>query len=269
MIRILTDASADITNAFLTNERLDIIPIQVTHKENVITDMKLDDFYKMLETTNEFPKTSQINPETYLDYFKKYKDDEIIYLSLSSKLSGTFSSANLARQMLEDEMDVSNIYLVDSEAATLQLAILVKIACELADNKKSAKEIVEILEEKKKKVKIRVVVDDLEYLYKGGRLSRASATIGTALNIKPILELKEGEIKVVTKARGLKKANKEMLNEIKEKNPENIIIGYGTKWDAYEIFKEQVDFPYVELQIGKIIGTHLGAKSYAIAYLEK
>lgn len=269
MIKILTDASSDITKNFLTSKHLDIIPIQVSHKENLITDMQLNDFYKLLETTDEFPKTSQISPEVYMDYFKKYKNDEIIYISLSSKLSGTFSSANLAKQLLEDEFDTSNIYLIDSEVATIQLAILVKLAIDLVKKGKTVKEIVDILEENKKKVRVRAIVDDLEYLYKGGRLSRTSATIGTALNIKPVLEIKNGEIKVVTKARGLKKANKVILDELKEKMPENIVIGYGTKWDSYEAFKSQIEIPYEELQIGKIIGTHLGSKCYAIAYLEK
>lgn len=264
MIKILIDNSSDIS---AKHKNLEIIPIPLTYKDKAITGIELNEFYALLENTDHLPKTSQISPETYMEYFKKYKDDEVICICLSSKLSGTFSSANLAKQLLEDEYDTSNIHLIDSESATIQFALLVKLALEDLDAGKSCKEILENLEKNKKAITLRAIVDDLEFLYKGGRLSRASAVIGSTLNIKPILEINNGEIKVVTKARGLKKANRTILEELTEKNPKNIIVGYGTKWESYETFKEQINRPFEELQIGSVIGTHLGPKCYAIAYL--
>lgn len=266
MIRILVDNSSDIleTNK---HKNLEIIQIPLTYKEKTITGIALNEFYALLENTDILPKTSQISPEIYMDYFLKYKNDEIICICLSSKLSGTFSSANLAKQLLSDDYDTTNIHLIDSESATIQFALLVKLALKDLDAGKSCKEIIENLEKNKKEITLRAIVDDLEFLYKGGRLSRASAIIGGTLNIKPVLEIKDGEIKVVTKARGLKKANRSILEELNEKNPKEIIVGYATKWESYDAFKEQIDRPFEELQIGSIIGTHLGPKCYAIAYL--
>lgn len=265
MIKILVDSSADILEN--SHKNLEIIPIPLTHKGNSITNIKLDEFYMLLENTDVLPKTSQINPETYIEYFKKYKDNEIICLTLSSKLSGTFSSANLAKQLLADECDVSNIYIIDSECATIQFTLLTKLVLKDLDNGESVKKILENIEKNKKNIKVRAIIDDLEFLYKGGRLSRASAIVGSTLNIKPILEIKEGEIRVATKVRGFKKANKTILDEMNTDKPKYIITGYTTKSDSYEEFKNQIDLPYEEIQIGPIIGTHVGPKCYAIVYI--
>lgn len=270
MIRILVDSACDLSEDYIkAHKNLEVIPIPLTHKNKTITGIDLEEFYKLLVETNELPKTSQINPEIYTEYFRKYKDDEIIYISLSSKLSGTFSSANLAKQLLEDEFDTSNIYLFDSESATISQALLVDIALSEIEKNKNVKEILNTLNNAKKKIKLRVIVDELDFLYKGGRLSKTSAVLGNTLNIKPILELSNGEIKVVAKVRGLKKANKTILEEFNEKNIEKVFLGYCTLWDSYDNFKNEIKLPFEEFQIGSIIGTHVGPKCYGIVYLEK
>ena len=270
MIKIIIDSASDINKDYLKkHSEIDIINIPLLHKEKNICDLSIDEFYNLIENDVELPTTSQINPETYMNYFKRYKNDIILCICLSSGLSGTYSSANLAKNMLEDEQDVSNIYIFDSESATMGEGIFVEIACESIQSGKNILEVINILEDSKKRIHFLAVVDDLSYLYKGGRLSKTENMLGTALNIKPILTIQDKKVCVFQKARGLKKANSIILNEIQKDNIDKLYIGCCKSWDSYDNFKHELNIPFTEFQIGSIIGTHTGPKCYGAIYLTK
>ena len=197
---------------------MELVPITVdfngtSYRDGI--DITSDVFYDMLTKSNEFPKTAQPSPQDYLDYFEdaKEKGDSIVYLCLSSALSGTYQSATLAKNMAEYD----EIYIVDTRTATLAIRLLAETACKLREEGKTASEIFETLETLKCKTKIVAALDTLEYLQKGGRLSKAAATIGELTNLKPLITVtEEGSIAVTAKALGRNKALVTLMKQIKE-----------------------------------------------------
>ena len=177
MLRVLTDSTADLPAALAQRMQVEIIPLQVTF-ENCETyrdglDLSPDEFYERLSECHKLPSTSQPSPEAFEKAFQDAKDagDEVIAILLSSKISGTYQSAQIAASLVDHD----KIYLIDGLSATLGNQLLVRLAVELRDEGRPAGEIVSILEEEKHKVRLLAVVDDLKYFRKGGRLSGAVA----------------------------------------------------------------------------------------------
>ena len=192
MIRILVDSSSDYTMEEIKNNGFHFVPLAVTLAGNTYRDgidLVPDQFYELLTTCKDFPKTSQPSPQDFAEIFEdaKEKGDEIICILLYSALSGTCQSAHLAKDMV----DYDGIYLIDSLAATVMIKFMGNYAEKLINQGLSAKEIVANLEAMKGKIKVAAGLDTLEYLHKGGRLSKASATIGELANLKPIITVTE------------------------------------------------------------------------------
>jgi len=208
MIRILLDSSADFSAEEAKVRNMELVPINITFGDkNYLdgVDINKDEFYELLTSTETFPMTAQPSPQDFLDIFEdvKEKGDQLIYLSLSSALSGTFQSATLAKNMAEYD----EIYLVDTLSATRAIRIMAEYACKLRDEGKTAAEIAAELDEFKSRVVIYAALDTLEYLYKGGRLNKAAAAVGELANLKPIITVNaEGKIAVPAKALGRNKA---------------------------------------------------------------
>ena len=178
MIRILLDSSADFSAEEVKTRNMELVPINITmngtnYHDGV--DITKDEFYDLLVSSEEFPMTAQPSPQDFLDIFEdaKEKGDQLIYLSLSSALSGTFQSATLAKNMAEYD----EIYLVDTLSATRAIRLMAEYACKLREEGKDAATIAAELEEFKSRVVILAAVDTLEYLQKGGRLSKAAAAV--------------------------------------------------------------------------------------------
>uniref|UniRef100_UPI004055A614 DegV family protein n=1 Tax=Agathobacter sp. TaxID=2021311 RepID=UPI004055A614 len=278
MIRILADSSADYTLEELQAREMDLVPITINFNENSYRDgldITRDTFYDMLTTSEEFPKTAQPSPQDFLDLFEdaKEKGDSVVCLCLSSGLSGTFQSATLAKGMAEYD----EIYLVDTLSATFAIRLLAEHACKLRNEGKTAAEIFEALETLKTKTKIIAAVDTLEYLQKGGRLSKAAAAIGELANLKPLITVSaEGTIAVTAKALGRNKALITLMKQITD-------CTIDTDYPIYSIYTlgdenaikleekaEAADIHVSErLQIGATIGAHVGPGAYGLIFIQK
>lgn len=278
-VQIIIDSTADIRRDRMEELGLDIIPMHVSFGEEILTDgVDLDnsEFYSRLRTAEELPKTSQISPATFYELFKKYTDngDEVFGLFLASKLSGTYQNSVIAAEMIQGE-----VYTCDSETATFPIAMLVEIAVEMRDSGKSAKEIYDEIEKLKKRMHLMATIDDLKYLYMGGRLSATKAKIATTLNIKPFATLFDGEISVLKSIMGKKKAVKALVqhaaHEVKIDERYGIRVGHADAPEQLEQFVAMLaeegitPKPSLAEGVGPTIGTHTGPGLVGYCYIEK
>lgn len=279
MIKIMTDSTSDIDLEYAKKLNIEVVPLKVIfgqkeYKDRV--DLQPEQFYDLLASSNSLPSTSQPSPQDYLDVYEKIKEnkDTLIVITLSSVLSGTYQSACIAK----DLVDYENIYIIDSLNATQGLRLIVEKAVQLRNNGLSVQEIVNAIEEYKTRVHIYAYVDTLEYFFKGGRLSKTSATVGTMLKLKPIVGLKDGQLDVFAKARGSVKATAKLIDIIKENGEidldEPISIGYTGDNQGLEKFENTLrnEFGFNDVIygfVGPVIGTHAGPGARLIAYVTK
>ncbi len=278
MIRILVDSSADYTAEEAKKHGLELVSINITmNGKNYLDGVELtrDEFYDLLVSSEEFPMTAQPSPQEFLDIFEdaKEKGDQLIYLSLSSGLSGTFQSATLAKSMAEYD----EIYLVDTLSATRAIRLMAEYACKLREEGNDAATIAEKLEEFKSRVVILAAVDTLEYLQKGGRLSKAAAAVGELANLKPLITVtQEGKIGVPGKALGRNKAISTLVKMVTEKDIDTtfpIYSIYSLGEENTEKFEQKLGKEGVRvtkrLQLGATIGCHIGPGAYGVIFVTK
>lgn len=269
-IKIITDSTAYLSKEYAKEENISIVPLNyVFGEENGKEPFpgEFDDFYDKLENTKLFPSTSQPSAGEFVSEFNKSFEegyDEIIAIVLSSKLSGTYNSALLSKDMLDDK----KVTIIDSLSAAANMRFLVEDAVEMAKSGKTSEEIEKHLNDKKMNMVIYLTTETLEYLSRGGRLSTVQSKLGNLLNIKPILELKNGELGLLDKIRGKNKA----LNAIIDKVPQDvrqIAICHVSNLEGAEKLRSILieKFPDIEIQIdelGPVIGAHLGPKGIGI-----
>ncbi|MBQ8634185.1 MAG: DegV family protein [Lachnospiraceae bacterium] len=278
MIRIIIDSSADYLKEEIEKKQMTLVSLTINLDERLYldgVDISRDQLYEWLMESQGFPKTSQPSPEVFLKHFKEAKEagDDVICILLSSSLSGTCQSAHLAKTMA----DYDNIYIVDSLSATHLIRFLGNKACQMRDAGASAKEIVETLEELKTRTKVIAAVDTLEYLCRGGRVSKAAATIGNLANLKPIITVNpEGEVAVIAKCVGKNKSLSYILNalqeyEIDENYPLYSIYSYGVE-NCIALEAKVVNAGYLlhsRKQIGATIGCHVGPGAFGVLFVHK
>lgn len=277
-IRIITDSTSDISQQQAKELGIIVVPLYVLFKDNQYADgidLQLDEFYQKLAESDTLPTTSQVTPEQFLAYFNEAKEngDSVIVITLSSLLSGTYQSAVIAK----DTCEYDNIYLVDSLNVTLGLQILVLSAVDMVAKGLPVDEIVQILETDKTKIHLYAIVENLEYLKKGGRLSSVSAFAGTILNIKPIIEVKDGKVGVAGKARGTTSAYGKLLQFLDQAGGINYskyhCVGYTGDIRNLDPFLEYTKGKIEETNrltspIGTVVGTHAGPGACGIAFFE-
>lgn len=278
MVRVLVDSSADFEMNEIQAMNLDFVSISVTLGEENFKDgidLNKDRLYEMLEGTELFPKTAQPSPADFVEIFEdvKEKGDEMIYFALSSGLSGTYQSATIAKNMVEYD----NIHLIDTLSATHVIRLMAEYAIRFRDQGMTAEEIVEKVESMKSRCRVVAAVDTLEYLCRGGRLSRAAATVGELANLKPIIAVsEEGTMKVLGKCIGRLKATSYLLKQLEEMGidteyPVYTIYSYGT--ENVEKLEEKLAKADVKVagrqQIGATIGAHVGPGAFGIVFVEK
>lgn len=193
-IKIITDSTADLPRDIIEEYDIEVIPLFVSFGDKVYKDgidIKLGQLFTKIEKENVFPQTSQVNPQRFYEHYKKYIDKgySILSIHLSSKMSGTYQSACLAKDMLDSD----NITIIDSNNVTSGLGLLVIKACKLRDEGLSIDEIVKGVKETIPHIKSVLAFETLDYLVKGGRLSKTAGFIGNVLGIKPILAVENGE----------------------------------------------------------------------------
>ena len=278
MIRILVDSSTDFSMEEVKNKSLYHVPLTISlNGQDYLSgeDLTSDQFYELLTAGEDFPKTSQPSPQAFAQIFEqaKEKGEEIICVLLSSALSGTCQSATIAKDMV----DYDGIYIVDSLTATIMTRVIVDYGLLLINQGKSAKEIVEALNALKSKVKVAAGLDTLEYLYRGGRLNKAAATIGELANLKPVISVtEEGTVSVIGKCLGKNKALQFILKTLngKELNtnfPLYTVYAYGSE-NTEKLEEKLAAEGYTvsaRLQLGSTIGAHVGPGAFGIIYVEK
>lgn len=271
-IQIVTDSTAYLPRELAREKEIEVVPLAVYFQEQVTNEGfpgEFEPFFEALKTSKDFPTTSQPSVEAFKTVYEKALncDKEIIVLVISSKLSGTYNSASVAAKMVDE----NRISVIDSETTAANLRILVERAKELADEGQTRDEIVKIINEEKARMSINLTVDTLDYLKKGGRLTDVQAFIGSILNIRPIIALKEGKLVPVGKARGKSKAIEMMIANI----PADVkIISICQILNLEE--SEQIKgllaarFPHAFINIddlGPVIGAHLGPKAIGICFV--
>lgn len=279
MIRIITDSAADITLEEAKKNNIDIVPLKISFNKDEIKQEKTEDFdlfYKKLMTAAALPLTSRPSPEQYLKYFKEaeQKGDDVLVLTLSSGLSGTYESAMVAKKMSPYK---EKITIIDTEQAILTQRMLVEYAVQLRDSGENIETITEKVNDLKDRVVVCGLVNTLKYLKMGGRIPKSLAFIGEKLNIKPIIILEDKSLKELSKKRGRKAGKKSLQKELeKEKLDPNFPVYFGytlNKEEGHKFrqeTKEKYQLTHSKLfSIGGVIGTHVGPESLAIAFVRE
>ena len=277
-VRIITDSTADIRPALVG--QIPFVSLNIRFGEEEYSDgvtMSRKEFYEHLQVCKELPATSQPSPELFAEAYEAALNagDEVVVITISSKLSGTFQSANIAA------MDFDNgVYVVDSENACIGAGVLAEYAKQLADSGMSGADIAATLNAEKKNLRLFATLDTLEYLVRGGRLSRVAGVAGGLLNIKPVITINSGSIEVVGKARGMKQGNAMMLKEIEKSGgidfTKPVLSGFtGLSDDLLQKFLAEAqakmgsDMALDSTIISGTIGTHVGPGAFAVAYFKK
>lgn len=280
MIKILIDSASDIEDEEAQKMGLTMLPMEIGFgSESYLDGVNLshDQFFEKLVESDVFPKTSQINEYRWGEAFEKLTADgsQVIAITISSKLSGTFRCASTAAKR------VSGVFVVDSMNAALGERILGEYALRLLHNGWEAEAIAEELNAKKQKIQVLAVVDTLKYLRKGGRISGVTALAGEMLSVKPVVSVIGGEVKLVGKAIGSKRGNNLLMQLVEKCGGIDFSMPYGLMYsglsDAYlkkylqdseALWKEHIDDPnsIPVHQIGSTIGTHIGPNAVGVAF---
>ncbi len=276
-IQIIIDSTTDMAERL--KERVKIVPLTVSFGDKEYLDgidLSRDDFYRKLESGQVMPKTSQPSPALFEKVFEEIRErgEEGIVITVASSLSGTFQSASLAAK------DYPEITVVDSRSVAVGSGILAEYAIECIDRGMNRDEIAAELNKKKEDICVVAMLDTLEYLKRGGRISGTAAFAGGVLNIKPVASIKDGEILILGKARGTKKANNFLVEEIRKNGIDYslpVLLGYtGTSDDLLKNYIEGSrnlwEGKIEELNCSRIcsvVGTHAGPGAVAVAFFAK
>ena len=282
---IVMDASADIDSKVFLEEDIRFIPMQYSLNEEmresngIESEELLKSFYDS-QRSGELTKTTQITPYQYINFFSKLLNEgySVLYLSLSSGLSSTYQSAMLAASELNDEHKDEKVYVVDTLGATGGIGVLLELACKYRKEGKSIEENCALLNNAKLKLHHFFMVQDLMYLRRGGRVSGATAVVGTVLGIRPILKIDEnGKLVNFAKRRGNKLALEELaklFNENYELNDSPIYVVDGDAKElgdflASEIKKLIPEAVVKRNMLSPIIGAHTGPGLVAVCFIGK
>lgn len=274
MVRIVVDSTANLHPEF--RDSVSVVPLTVRFgKEEYVDGVNLtpEAFYKKLEASKELPTTSQAAPYAFSELFEQIVEsgDEVVALVVSGGLSGTCQSAVIAASDYPGK-----VFVVDSRSIAIGLGILAEYAITLVDKGLSAGEIAAELEQVKEKVRLFAVVDTLEYLQRGGRVSKTVAIAGGMLSVKPIIALEDGSIKMAGKARGNKQANAQMdamVTKLGIDYEKPSMLGYtGTSDELLCKYRAQSEIwtgDVYESIVSGVVGTHAGPGAVAVAFFAK
>ena len=278
-VRIVVDSTADVTDEI--RAKLSVVPLTVHFGEQEYVDgitINHKQFYEMLVETDVLPTTSQPSPEAFAQVFRQAQEagEQVVALTVSSKLSGTCQSAMIAAADFPD-----SVWVVDTKTVAIGCGILAELAVRLKEEGLSAEEIVARLEEERENIRVIALLDTLEYLKKGGRISKTVAFAGGLLSIKPVVTIQDGEIHILGKARGSKQGNNLLVTEIQKAGgvdfTKPLMLGYtglsdallekyvldsGALWDGHGDCIQSTP-------ICSVIGTHAGPGAIAVAFFKQ
>lgn len=275
-VKIMIDSTTDVSPN--QKYRFAIVPLSIFFgEEEYIDSVTIDHdlFYQKLIESDVMPSTSQATPVTFREAYDKATADgsDVVVITLSPKLSGTYQSAVLAAEDYP-----GRVFVVDSQSVTIGAGILAEMALSLADTGMGAEEIATRLTEERGRIRIIALLDTLEYLKRGGRISKAAAFAGGVLSIKPVVSVENGEIHILGKARGSKQGNNLLVQEIQKTGGVDfslpVLLGYTglsdlllKKYvkDSAFLWEEHVDELRAAI-IGSVVGTHAGPGAIAAAF---
>ena len=278
-IRVITDSAADLPQP--CRPEITVLPMAVTFGEEQFldgVDLAHRQFYEKLIEGDALPTTSQINPPQFEEAFRRAVDEgeDVVAVVLSSKLSGTCQSARIAAEEFP-----GRVFVVDSENATIGQQILVRRALDLLDQGLDAAAIAGELEREKKDIRLVALLDTLEYLKRGGRISPSVALVGGLLSVKPVIAVEHGEVVMLGKARGSKNGSNLLVQEIRKTNGVDFdrpyLLGYTgledsllQKYiaDSAALWAEHTNALPIGT-IGGTIGTHVGPGAVAVAFFQR
>ena len=281
-VKIMIDSASDISLSEAEKKGVIMIPMLITFGEEEFfdgVDLLPERFYEKLVESDELPKTSQINPFRFEEEFEKHtkNGDELVVITISSKLSGTYEGA----KQVAAEKFAGKVFVVDSMNAAIGERLLCDYALRLVSKGKSGAEIKEELDKQKSRINVMAMLGTLEYLNKGGRISKTVAFAGELLSLKPVVAVVEGEVKLVGKALGSKKGNNLLNRLIAERGGIDFDMPYGVVWsgfsdatlkkyvqDSAAIWQADTDEVPAYI-IGGTIGTHIGPGAVGVAFFEK
>ena len=278
-VRIVIDSTADIRPEL--RERFAVVPLTIHFGDKEYVDgVDIDHrkFYEMLVESDVVPTTSQATPAAFDKVFAEAVEqgESVVAITVASELSGTYQSAVIAAAEYPDR-----VFVVDSRTAAIGTGILAELALQLKDSGLTAEEIAQRLTEERENIFVVAMLDTLEYLKRGGRISKTVAFAGGLLAIKPVVAIKHGEILMLGKARGSKQGNNLLVQQIEEAGGVDfrkpVLLGYTGLSDAllekyvadsYHLWAESQK-PLARCVVGSVIGTHAGPGAVAVAFFRK
>lgn len=280
-VKIIVDSGCDMSNEKFETLGIDVLPIYVSNDEQVFQEeeLQIEQMYKRMREGETF-RTSQVSTQLYIDSFEKYASQgmEAVYISLSSGISGTCDSARLIADKVNEKYG-EKIYVFDSKLATMGLGYMVEKVAEFAQSGGNVNQIIKMLEFYRDSIKQFFSVTSLEFLMRGGRISRGEAILGGLLNIRPMLRVvpENGKLEVYDKARGDKAMIKKFMENLSQEIVQRpLIIGYG---DSVEyaikvrdaIGKQfNVDTSHIRFEpLGPVVGVHVGPEFISIHHLQQ
>ena len=275
---ILTDSTCDIEREYLDTLDVKAVPLKVIFGQESFLDgidLTKKEFFEKLAASDVNPTTSQPSPEDFLTLFETYRQQwaQIVYIGISSVLSGTVQSAKIAKEMC----GYNHIYIVDSLTTTAGLELLVREACKMRDSGMPARNIASEIEKLVPKTRIYAYVDTLKYLVRGGRLSKTAGAIGGALGIKPLITVADGSVASIGTARGQKNAFEKLCEIVKTADIDTdrpMVLTFTENEEnmhMLEMYMQEkgVVYPWLYSEVGSVIGAHVGPGAAAAAYFVK
>ena len=275
-VKVVTDSSADLPDELVKALGITVIPLYVRFGDEVLrdrVDISEDEFYERLQHDPVHPNTTQPTPQDFVDLYQEVAKgtDGIVSIHISSKLSGTCNSALQAIETMDSPCPIE---VIDSEILSMALGLVVIAAATAAKAGESMDRVVAVAKQTMPKIRLLALLDTLEYLQKGGRIGKAKALLGSILNVKPILTLKDGEVipagQVRTRAKGLDRlfefvqstANIQELTVVHSTTPDEaqaLAERFGSLFD-----KEQI----IMSRLGPVLGVHIGPAALIVAVRE-
>lgn len=275
-IKIITDSTADLSEELYDKYDVEVLPLLINFGEESYLDkveINPDKVFERIEKENILPTTAQVTPNRFIEAYKKYLSEgyKIVSIHMSSVMSGTYQSACIAKEMLETD----DIVVVDSQKVTAALGMLVLKAAKLREKGYNIIKIEEELNKVRDKIKISVCFESLEYLVRGGRISKTAGIVGSMLGIRLVLEIKDGLMAVKDKIRGNKKAIKKIISDLEAVSLDEevpVILIDVNNIEVKEALKEYLETKnvnYVECPVGSSVSIHSGPGCCGLVFLSK
>jgi DegV family protein with EDD domain len=278
-IAVVTDSVSDLEPAEAAERGIVVVPLYVTFGDREFragVDLSSKEFWRELTAAGAaFPKTSAPPPGAFRDTFDRLFEDgaeDIIYIGVSSKLSATVASAKVARDGLPADRQ-AHVHIIDSATASMGITLLAQMAVELAGQGKSANEVVSEIERRRDDVKLYVMLETLEYLRRGGRISPARAAIGNVLSVKPIITVEDGAVETADRPRTRSRARARLLELLGAQKVEQVWLLHGEAdgMDEFAVdLSKATGFPRAQMSthlIGPSVGPHVGPGAYGAIVL--